>query len=183
MIDEIKLETDVKVKKAFIPMVAYLEENKNKSIKTILADFIDDFCKAKGRTGAAASTFIRIDGEVIAMKDAYYKRWLPLVGPDAVEFGIKAGSSTGFNPMSPSGLAAFQKQQRVAKKALMEIFNKVKKGEIKYTEIEAEEKKIEAARVKVEDTELGFDSLEACIEYLEDLEYEIPEAVVEKLTD
>ena len=36
-----------------------------------------------------STPFIRIEGEVIAMKDVYFKRWLPLVGDDAVEFGEK----------------------------------------------------------------------------------------------
>lgn len=154
------------IKKAFQPIVDILETNKNSKVSDILNQVIS-LASAKTASGAGSSTLIRDKkGTVVAILDYYFKRYMPLVGPKAVEFGKKEKTASGYNTMCKEGVAAWTKQQREAKNAMGELFTKVKSGIIKPADIAAEEAKIEAARKVIAKTDLGFATLEEVKKYL-----------------
>ena len=134
-------------------------------------------CSAKTSRGGGASSFIKAaDGAVVAILDYYFKRWMPLVGDDAVEFGAKKNTATGYNTMSKEGVSHWTKQQRVAKQANAELLTRVASGEIKPDQIADEQARIEAARTTPAETELGFATKEEVVAYLQDngVEVDVP---------
>ena len=157
------------IKKAYQPIVELLEANSDKKVKSIM-DQIVELCSAKtSRSGGGASSYIKNEaGEVVAILDYYFKRWMPLIGDAAVEFGAKKNTATGLNTMSKEGVSNWTKQQRVAKQANAELLTRVASGEIKPGDIADEQAKIEATRVTPVATELGFETREEVIAYLAD---------------
>lgn len=156
------------VKKAYLPIVEFLTENSDKKVKSILDEVIA-MCSAKASrtSGSGVSNFIRdANGNVVAINDYYFKRWMPLVGEQAVEFGAKRGTPTGFNSMSKEGVSNWTKQQRQAKQAHHELLNRVAAGEITPDQIPAEQAKIEEERKSIVGTELGFATIEELVAYL-----------------
>lgn len=159
------------VKKAFQPIVdlleAKIEENPKASIKSILADVID-LTKASTSRGGTTSFKKDASGAVVAIHDYYFKRWMPLVGEKAVEFGAKAKTTTGFNTMSKVGVSLWTKQQREAKQAEQALLNQVASGEVAPEDIPAKQAEIEEARKRIEPTDLGFENEDDLLDYLAD---------------
>ena len=161
------------VKKNYQEIVAFLEANKDKKVSSILENVIE---LASAKTNRAeGSTFIKdTQGNVVAILDYYFKRWIPLVGPEAVEFGKKDKTATGLNTMCKEGVSAWTKQQNEAKKALATLLNKVAAGEIKPADIAKEQEKIETARKAINfpvdeagnTIEIGFADRDALVKYL-----------------
>lgn len=153
------------IKKAYVDIVEFLKENADKKVKSILDDVIS---MASAQRASAETTSIRnSDGEVIAIRDAYSERWCALVGEQAVEFGIKANTSTGFNPYTKQALNQWNKQQREAKQAGADLLQEVAAGNVQPTEINDKMAEIEAQRVAVIDLGEGFDSKDDLLAYLE----------------
>lgn len=153
------------VKKAFKEFVDLLEANKDKKVSSILPQIIE-LASSRGRSSTGAGVIRDANNNVVAIMDYYFKRWMPIVGPKAVEFGAKAGSNTGLNVMCKEAVSLWTRQQRLAKQANADLLERVKKGEVAITEIEAEQAKIEEQRNTIEPTELGFDDLEQLMKYL-----------------
>ena len=154
------------VKKAYQDVVAFLEDNSDKKVKTILDEVIE-MVSAKGRAGAGARSFIKSDdGTVVAILDYYFKRWMPLVGEQAVDFGSKAGSASGFNTMCKAGVSNWTKQQRQATAAKAQMIDDLESGDLDRESIADCRAEIEEARTQVLDTDLGFDSKDGVEAYL-----------------
>lgn len=153
------------IKKAYQPIVEYLNANLEMKVKNVI-DQVIAFAEAKaGRV--EGSTFVRdASGAVVAINDYYFKRWMPLVGEKAVDFGAKQKSATGFNTMCKEGVSAWTKQQREAKNAMAALLTKVASGEVQPSDIAAEQAKIEEARKAILPTELGFESIDELNAYL-----------------
>ncbi len=153
------------VKKAYAELVAFLEANKDKKVSSVMDQVI---AMASAKTARAeGNTFIKdAQGNTVAILDYYFKRWMPLVGDKAVEFGAKAQTATGFNTMCKEGVSAWTKQQREAKAAGISLLQRVANGEVKPSDIPAEQEKIENARKAIAETTLGFASLEEVQKYL-----------------
>lgn len=153
------------IKKAYQDIVTLLEQNKDAKVKTILDQVIE---MASGKsTRAAGSTAIRdTKNNVVAVFDYYFKRWMPLVGDAAVEFGAKASSPTGLNSMSKEGVSNWTRQQRVAKQENADLLNKVAAGEVAPENIPAEQAKIEERRQMIAETDKGFENKEDVLAYL-----------------
>lgn len=148
------------VKKAYQELVAFLEENGDKKVKTVINDVIE-MCSAKsGGGGGAATTFHKDDnGVVVAVRCFYHKLWM---SPAVAEFGAKASSPTGLNSMCKDGVSKWSKQQREAKAAKEALLQQVAAGEIDPSDIGAEMAKIEEARSVIVPREdgYGFETLE-----------------------
>jgi hypothetical protein len=152
------------IKKAYEPILAILEANPEAKIKTVLEQ-IRGLASAKATRNA--TTFLKNDkGEVVAIFDYYFKRWMPVVGPKAVEFGKKEKTPTGFNNMSKEGVSLWTKQLREAKQAEIALLTRVTKGELKPTDIPAEQEKIKAQREAVAETDKGFATQDDLMKYL-----------------
>jgi len=161
------------IKKVFQPIVDVLEANKNAKVSEIMAQ-INALVSAKTASGAGSSTIVRDKkGVAVAILDYYFKRYMPLVGPKAVEFGKKDKTASGYNTMCKEGVSAWTKQQRNAKNAMAELLTKVKSGAIKPADIAAEEAKIEASRKVVAKTDLGFATIDELKKYLVEAKVEL----------
>lgn len=153
------------VKKAYAEIINFLTENKDVKVSKILPQVIE-LASAKANR-SEGSTFIKdASGTVVAIHDYYFKKWMPLVGEKAVDFGQKMKTSTGYNSMCKEGVSHWTKQQREAKNAGQELLAKVASGEILPSNIANEQAKIEEARKTIVPTELGFDTVEGVNEYL-----------------
>ena len=168
------------VKKAFQPIVDLMEgaiaENPKASIKSIL-DQVIELTKSNGGAGREGSATIKDKaGNVVAIHDYYFKRYMPLIGHKAVVFGRKEKSSTGFNTMCKEGVSHWTKQQREAKNAETALLKQVASGEIAPSDIPAKQAEIEEARKAIVPTDLGFATREEVIAYLVDKGVEVNSA-------
>lgn len=160
------------VKKAYAEIVAVLEANKEQKVSKVLEQIIALASAKTVRT--EGNTFVKdAQGNVVAILDYYFKRWMPLVGPAAVEFGKKDKTPTGLNTMCKAGVSAWTSQQSAAKKASAQLLNQVANGEVKPQEIAAKQAEIEAARKTIvfpvvdgKTVELGFADMDALTKYL-----------------
>lgn len=174
------------VKKAFQPIADLLEGAKDKKVSDILASFYELAKAQVNRTSGEVAVYDS-KGKVVGLYDYFLKRWMPLVGPKAVEFGPKAGTTTGYQGMSKFGLAAWTSQQRIAKNAELALIPDVVAGKIKPEEIPAKQAAIEEARkatpteVKDGDTTikvstLGFSTQDELKAYLGENKVKVGEA-------
>ncbi len=152
------------IKKAFIEIIELLEANENKKVKSVLEEVKRLASKS---TSSNESVVIRNEAkEVVAIKCYYFKRFMPIIGDSAVEFGNKASSATGLNSMCKAGNKLWTKQQRVAKQAKDQLLPDLFAEKITTVDIERLQEEIEVARKVIEETDLGFATKEECEEYL-----------------
>lgn len=152
-----------KIKKAYEDVINFLEANADKKVKSILPEVIE-MCSAKAGGGGGSSTFHKnADGKVVAIQCYYHKKWM---SPEAIEFGAKATSASGYNNMCREGVSKWTKQNNEAKKAREELLKAVGAGEVAADKVAGELEKIENARAVIlplEGDYQGFDTLEECL--------------------
>lgn len=159
--------TNVKVR--LLPLVQFLIENQAKKVSTILEEVITLASPAPRATTTRtrAPSAIRDDADnVVGIYDTYFKRWMPVVGSKAVEFGVKASSNTGFNSMSKVGQNHWAKSNGQAKAILDSLLDKVIKGELTPEQVAGQKAEADALRITIEHTDDGFDTLEDLHAYL-----------------
>ena len=129
----------VLIKKDFQELVAFLEANEKKSVKTILEQ-VREMCSAKAQV-----TFKKDEnGNVTHVFCYYHKVWEEVT---ADNYGKKASNkATGLNTMCKVGLNQWTKQQREAKKAKDTLLARVASGEVPTEQLTAELEAIEVAR-------------------------------------
>lgn len=158
------------IKKAYEPIIAAMVAALETNPKVRLADVMEEIkalASAKAARSVEGKSAIRdASGTVVAIFDYYFKRWMPLVGEKAVEFGKKANTNTGFNTMCKEGVSLWTKQQNDATKANKQLLEDVKSGTIQATDIGARQEEIEVARKSIAPTELGFVSEDEVNAYL-----------------
>ena len=118
------------IKKQYEELVAYLEANKNRKVSAVLND-VYTICesKTKGRTFAKNDK-----GDIVAIFCYYHKQWEML---DAVEYGSKKSSSTGYNTMCKKGVRGWTQTQAQLKKLETELLAKVMVGDIEPSDVKA----------------------------------------------
>lgn len=150
------------IKKIFVPLIALLEANAQKSVKSILPEIME-LAASKGAGGVATASHKDAEGNVVAIRCSFFEKWFPV---SHVPFGNKEGSATGLNPMCKEGANLFSQMQREYKKGKEEILERVASGELSPEKIQGELAKLEKARTmrpaySVEG--MGWDSLEDCL--------------------
>jgi hypothetical protein len=147
------------IKKAFQEVHNFLVANEDKKVKTVMDQLVDMMSTKAG--GGAATAVHRDDaGNVVAILDYYYKKWLPV---EFVEFGAKKNSATGLNTMCKWGVSNWTKQQREFKKGKEDLLALVASGEVQPTEIQERLDELENDKNRIEPfpiPELAFDSIE-----------------------
>lgn len=157
-----------KIKKAFEPIVAHLRANMKATVGDVI-ETIEAMAAAKTGGAGGSTTLIKApDGNVVAIFDYYFKKWMPLIGDGAVEFGRKAGSTSGYSTMSKIGTSLWTKQQREAKTAMSAILVDLEAGDLEIKDISDRKASIEADRKAIVETEFGFTSEDDCKAYLAD---------------
>ena len=180
------------VKKAFQPIIDILEANKDNPVSAVLARIMEIAEAKVTRTQGDIAIYDK-KGKVVALFDYFLKRWMPLVGEKAVEFGPKAGTTTGFQGMSKIGLSLWTSAQRKAKAAELALLTQVAKGEIQPSDIPAKQAEIEESRKTTPETytegtevrnvsDLGFATQEEVTAYLEECKVKVGEAPVKEAT-
>ena len=98
------------IKKDFVALIAFLEENKNKKVSTILEE-AKLMCtkKTNDKTFETDS-----EGNVTKVFCYYHKQWEDV---SECEYGPKKNTASGLNTMCKVGVSNWTKQQRLAKKA------------------------------------------------------------------
>ena len=172
--------SNVTYKKTFVPIMDILLADTTATIDSVL-DQIAPIAAAKQRgatKGESAKNHLKdLEGNVVGIRCYYYKRWMPVVGAAAVEFGVKASSATGFNTMSKSGQSHWSKQHSLAKRELLNLFDQLEAGELAPEDISSAKQAIEDKRNEVVETEeLSFDTIDELQEHLEAEGIVFPEA-------
>lgn len=165
-----------KVKKPFMAIVALLTANVERPISEVLDEVLVLCSKSTSATRkkGKSNTVIRdTEGNVVAILDYCFKRWMPLVGELAVEFGSKAGSATGLSNMSKAGTSAWTHSQLIAKKAMAAILVDVEEGVLDISEISVTKEAIEEARKAIPVSDLGFETRDELLDYLLNNEVEL----------
>ena len=156
------------VKKAFVNLINFLQENADKKVKSILPKAIAMCAPRQGGGGGAATSFHRDEnGNVVAQRCYYHQKWMD---PAIVEFGTKTNSASGLNSMCKDGMSKWTKQQRVAKKQKEDLLAAVAAGDVPSDEIATRLAKIEddcKAVVAIDGNYQGFDTLEECLAFSE----------------
>lgn len=168
------------IKKAFLAVHALLMDNQNKLVSDI-QDELTALMSAKVNTGKSVAPMYVKDtkGKVVAIHDYYYKRWLPLVGDNAVKFGIKQNTKTGYNRMCKSGAALWRAQLSKAKimredflfncsdAKFIDEYCKTHKSFAEYSlEVNKAINETRSLIEKTEDYNKGFDTLDEVNAYL-----------------
>lgn len=153
------------VKKVFAPVFEILNENQNVKVKDLMPQ-LEPLMTMKTARIAGASALMSGD-KVVGMRCLYYKRWMPVVGEHAVEFGIKKGTTTGLNSMSKEGLKLWSRQQSKARQELDGLLDKLSNGELQLENLADEKARIEAERTSNEATDLGYETKEELIAALQ----------------
>ena len=130
------------IKKDFVSIVAFLEENKTKKVSTILEE-LKGMCSKKTND----KTF-KVDdkGEVTHVFCYYHKQWEAI---SEVTYGPKKNTASGLNTMCKEGVSNWTKQQRIAKKAKEELLTKIGLGELLVENLQEEQDLIEVERTKI----------------------------------
>ena len=152
-------------KKAFLPIVAFLEANKNKKVSTILAE-LKEMVESKTME---QTVLYNEDSDGTKLPFAifcyYHKQWELL---DTVEYGKKASTKSGFNTMCKVGTRLWTKREKDYKASKIELLTQVSKGEVTPEDIPAHMSDAETARkmISPEDIPEGVQTVEQVYETL-----------------
>lgn len=134
------------IKKNYLELITFLEDNKNKKVSSILEE-AKELCKTKVR----AKTSIQNEaGETIAIFCYYHKQWEAV---DVVPYGAKASSTTGYNTMCKQGVSSWTAMQKRVKLVDAELLRMLENEEIQITDM-ADVKEgllVEARKIDEED--------------------------------
>lgn len=137
----------MKVKKAFVELVKFLEDNQNKKVSSIL----DDIKKMTMSKKIDSTILKNAKGEVVAIFCYYHKQW-ELVSD--VDYGAKKNTASGYNTMCKIGVSKWTKQQRNAKNSSQQLLKDVSEGKVDHTKLLKLQDDIEATRLKIDTTDM-----------------------------
>tara|TARA_R110001632_G_scaffold178976_4_gene298791 strand:+ start:1284 stop:1772 length:489 start_codon:yes stop_codon:yes gene_type:complete len=130
------------IKKDYQAIIAFLEANKNKHVKTILEE-LKGMCTKKTND----KTFeLDEDGNVLRVFCYYHKCWEDV---DTYTYGPKKNTASGLNTMCKEGVSQWTKQQRVAKQSKELLLTKLGTGELEIDDLAAEQELIERTRIRI----------------------------------
>ena len=152
------------IRKPYKEVYEKLLDNKNEKVSKVLPEIE---ILIKSRQVAQIRMHIR-DGnkKVVAVHDSYFKRWMPLVGPDAVQFGKRNLSNTGLTPMCLDATREYSRKLAKAKTAATDLLGAVRKGDCLPEDIPDRQSQIEWEKNQRSTTDKGFKTKEEVIEYL-----------------
>jgi len=157
-----------KLKKPFVALFDLMSANLDLTVRELLPQ-LAALAKTKGGTpGSTPSSLVISDaqGVAVAIRCYYFKRFMPLVGDLAVEFGKKANTATGLNTMCKDGVSNWTKQQGVARTAMSQLLEDVESGEVLPSDISTVREEITAAKERIKSTKLGFATRAEVLAYL-----------------
>ncbi len=157
------------IKKVFLPIFAILEGHQEHKVKSIMTELLAEMSKASTSPSNGAHCIFGEDGAVLAVKDNYFQRWMPLVGDDAVEFTPRATAISGVNSVCKVGAAQMSRQNTIARKALANLLVDLESGKLAIEDIADAKVDIAYAKDLVTPTSLGFETKEEVEEYLANL--------------
>ena len=165
------------IKKAYVELIDFLTTNKDKKVSTILGD-VQEMCSAKSAGGVATTVHRNEAGDITHVRCSYFKQWMPL---SHVEFGRKAGSASGLNPMCKEGTSNFSKQQREFRKGKEALMDQLVEEQITADEYKASIAKLEEVRTSIIPRRdgIGFDTIEEALEATTEQLDEMVASVVE----
>jgi len=149
---------NLNTKKIFVPLVHFLEKNKNKKVSSLFEEILK-----MTETKVQQSTSVSDDkGNVIAIYCYYHKQWELVKN---VEYGQKASSATGLNTMCKIGVSKWTKQNNAIKKIGNTILALLESGDIDATEIASTKERLmaEAKQIDDEDKPEGFETSEDAV--------------------
>ncbi len=130
-------------KKAFVTLVALLEQNKDKKVSSILEQ-VRELTQAKKNVSTVRKNAA---GKITHIFCYYHKQWEDI---KIAEYGSKASSATGLNTMCKVGVNKWTKQQSVAKNAKTDLLDEVATGKVKPEDIKKRLDEIEVNRNKID---------------------------------
>lgn len=130
------------IKKDYVALVQFLEDNKTKKVSTILEE-LKSMCSKKSNDKTYKTNG---KGEVTHVFCYYHKVWEDV---SECEYGPKKHTSSGLNTMCKEGVSNWTKQQRIAKKAKEELLTKLSSGEMSIDDLPQAEIVIETDRTKI----------------------------------
>ena len=157
---------NAKVRTANQDQLDFLLDNSDKPVYEILTAFAS-MCAARQRQSRGRTYVLDTSGAVVAINCGYYRRWMPLVGADAVEFGDAKGA-TGFNSMCKDGQRAWQKANNAFNTEQRKATNAFLAGDIDEATLRARIDSASKVKLAVGSTELGFATAGELRQYFED---------------
>jgi hypothetical protein len=156
------------IKKAYVELIQFLEENSRKNVSTILEE-AKQMCMAKNSSGSdIGKTFLKDDeGNIIAIYCYYHKKWEVL---EYVEYGKKANTASGYNTMCKEGVSNWTKQQRKAKQAKESLLEQLSSGELEVSDLQTKQDEIEETRKAIVEhsiKEASFSTMDELTQWLE----------------
>ena len=128
-------------KKSFQEVVAFLQQNKDKKVSSI----IDEVLLMTISKKVAETSRTNEDGQ-LEVFCWYHKEW---ENTTLIEYGKKASTETGLNTFCKVGVNQWTKQQADSKKAKADLLDEVADGTVKPEEINKRLAEIEMARNEV----------------------------------
>lgn len=159
------------IKKNFVEIIAFLEANQDKKIKSILEE-VKTLCSAKSSGGSEiGTTFLKDENDnTIAIFCYYFKKWMPL---GQVEFGQKVNTASGYNTMCKEGVSNWTKQQRQASQEKENLLTQLSEGTITVEDLPRLQAEIEERRkviVTPKDATYHFETAESVLAFIKEQE-------------
>lgn len=148
------------IRKSFADIVKLLEENKMKTVSSIMPQILS-MCESKKQS---SNSLWDDKGKLIAVFCYYHKQW-ELVKD--VSYGSKKSSITLLNSMCKIGTSMWTKKQAEAKKAQSNLLKGVSNGDIKPSDILKLSDDIETTRLLMDSANMpkGFASIDEVIKH------------------
>ena len=167
--------------KKFQEIMEFLKrpENLKKQVSEVI-DQVTQLASAKTRSAEYGSVFLKDNKDVIvAIKCAFFQRWMPLVGAtvddetvkfgDAgskVDFGDKVGTGTGLNSMCKVGQNAERQRKRDHETGQKALMNGLLDQSIDAVAGQKQRAKLETALTTPGTTKAGFATRDEVVAYL-----------------
>jgi len=154
------------IKKAYVAIVEFLEQNGEKKVKSVIKDVIAMASARTGGGGGKATAFHRDEKSqvVTAVRCFYHRLWM---SPQIVDFGAKASSATGLNSMCKDGVSKWTKRDRAYKAGKEGLLADLINEEVDFNQADLADAMaaLETAKTQIIPREdgYGFETLEDCL--------------------
>ena len=171
------------IKKDFQPVYKRLEElaaSGKKLTKKDLAEFAEMVQQSRRGKAEAVTLWSAKGNKPVAIQCWIYQRWMPLVGPKAVEFGPKASSNTGLDRMCKEASQLWYRTYTSQKRNISALAQAALTGEVTKEEAQkgiAEQKARLDAVMASTNEELGFATKEEVLAYLAEHKIEVKKEI------
>lgn len=119
------------IKKVYQEIYALLNDNQDKTVKTLMPELLELMQRQKNSSGQAKNHHT-VEGEVVAVFCWYHKKW-----ESAEHYGKKANSTTGLNTFCREGVSVWTKHQRLKKQIESELLQDVMNGTVQPADLPA----------------------------------------------